>query len=106
MGTYEWLIWLAGGATALIAIYKVAKKIVEWIRTTSKAIVDFNANIDRLIRHDKEQYFAILRLTIVSRDMPLSERITAGRKYTDDGGNGDVKQLYLELLKKCDEGST
>ena len=106
MGTYEWLIWLAGGATALIAIYKVAKKIVEWIRATSKAIVDFNANIDRLIRHDKEQYFAILRLTIVSRDMPLSERITAGRKYTDDGGNGDVKQLYLELLKKCDEGST
>ena len=106
MGTYEWLIWLAGGATALIAIYKVAKKIVELIMAISKAIVDFNANIDRLIRHDKEQYFAILRLTIVSRDMPLSERITAGRKYTDDGGNGDVKQLYLELLKKCDEGST
>ena len=106
MGTYEWLIWLAGGATALIAIYKVSKKIVEWLRSLHKAIVDFDTNIDRLIRHDKEQYFAILRLTIVSRDMPLSERIAAGRKYTDDGGNGDVKHLYLELLKKCDEGST
>lgn len=106
MGTYEWLVWLAGGATALIAIYKVAKKIVEWIRITHKAIVNFNTNIEKLIRHDKEQYFAILRLTIVSRDMPLSERIAAGKKYTDDGGNGDVKHLYLELLKKCDEGST
>lgn len=106
MGTYEWLIWLAGGATALIAIYKVVKKIVEWLRIIHKAIVDFNTNIDRLIRHDKEQYFAILRLTIVSRDMPLSERITAGKKYTEEGGNGDVKHLYLKLLKECNEGST
>ena len=106
MGTYEWLIWIAGGATALIAIFKVTKKVIGWIRAAYKAVVDFNVNIKTLIRHDKEQYLAILRLTVVSTDMPLSERIAAGKIYTAEGGNGDVKHLYLELLKECNEGST
>ena len=53
-----------------------------------------------LTKHDREQYLAILRLTTMSRDMPISERIIAGQKYIELGGNGDVKKYYEQLLKE------
>lgn len=56
--------------------------------------------VDRNAEHDKEQYLAILRLTVTAEHMPISERIIAGKKYIDNGGNGDVKQYYQELLKE------
>lgn len=48
---------------------------------------------------NKEQSLAILRLTVMSNDMPISERIVAGSKYIKRGGNGDVKHYYEQLLK-------
>lgn len=48
--------------------------------------------------HDKEQYLAILRLTVMAEEMPVSERIIAGKKYIDEGGNGDVSKFYYEHL--------
>lgn len=48
--------------------------------------------------HNKEQYLAVLRLTVMSEEMPISERIIAGKKYIDEGGNGDVKKYYYEHL--------
>ena len=48
--------------------------------------------------HDKEQYLAILRLTVMEEDMPISERLIAGKKYIDAGGNGDVKKYYEHLI--------
>lgn len=31
--------------------------------------------------HQNEQYLAILRLTIMSEEMPMAERLIAGEKY-------------------------
>ena len=50
--------------------------------------------------HDRENYLNILRLTIMSEEMPLEERIAAGDKYIAAGGNGAVKRKYQELLEK------
>lgn len=50
--------------------------------------------------HDHENYLNILRLTIMSEEMPLEERIAAGDKYIAAGGNGAVKHRYQELLEK------
>lgn len=50
--------------------------------------------------HDRENYLNILRLTIMSEEMPLEERIAAGDKYIAAGGNGAVKHRYQELLEK------
>ncbi len=50
--------------------------------------------------HDRENYLNILRLTIMSEEMPLEERIAAGDKYIAAGGNGAVKHKYQELLEK------
>lgn len=38
-----------------------------------------------------------LRLVIINTNMPLSERIEAGRMYIKKGGNGAVKKLVQEL---------
>lgn len=54
--------------------------------------------------HDIENYKAILRLVIMTPEMPLSERIEAGDIYVNKlNGNGGVKQKYKELLARFAE---
>ena len=54
--------------------------------------------------HDREDYKAILRLVIMTPEMPLSERIEAGDVYVNKlDGNGGVKQKYKELLHRFAE---
>lgn len=51
------------------------------------------------IKKDQDQmHLGILRLTVMSEEMPISERIAAGKEYIDKGGNGDVKHFYHDLL--------
>ena len=90
MAWYEFLI-TAGAVVSAVTL--LAKKV-------GKPIVELLHEIKTLVDHDREQYIAILRLTIMSRDMPISERIIAGRKYIELGGNGDVKKYYEQLLKE------
>lgn len=63
-----------------------------------------NKNLDkRLVKieeHDNKQYLGILRLTIMSENMPISERIIAGKEYIDRDGNGDIKKFYKEFLEE------
>lgn len=54
--------------------------------------------VDVIVEHQKENYLGILRLTVMSEEMPTSERIIAGSKYLKAGGNGDVKKFYQEFL--------
>ena len=56
--------------------------------------------VDKLVEHDEDQYLSILRLTVMSEEMPLSERIIAGDKYVKKGGNGEVKKYYENMLKE------
>lgn len=63
-----------------------------------------NRSLDKRLKkieeHDLKQYLGILRLTIMSENMPISERIIAGKEYIDRGGNGDVKKYYKEFLEE------
>lgn len=70
-------------ATA-IKIYKFIRKWEKWVEEQSE--------------HSLDNYLSIKRLTIMSHEMPLSERIAAGEKYIKYGGNGEVKHKYEELL--------
>ena len=73
--------------TTLITAYKVIRKWEIWVEKKDK--------------HDIEQYVQILRLVIMSPEMPLSERIAAGDTYVNElHRNGAVKQKYNELLGK------
>lgn len=68
--------------------------------TNKKANKNLEEKVDELMKHDEEQYLSILRLTIMSEGMPISERIIAGDKYVKKGGNGDVKNYYQQMLKE------
>ena len=56
--------------------------------------------LDKIEEHNKKQYLNILRLTIMSEEMPISERIIAGKEYIEHGGNGDIKEFYKAFLEK------
>ena len=71
-------------ASATIKIYKFIRKWEKWVEEQSE--------------HNLDNYLSIKRLTIMSQEMPLSERISAGEKYIKYGGNGEVKHKYEELL--------
>lgn len=55
---------------------------------------------DKLAEHSELQYMALLRLTVMDSDMPMSERLIAGKEYLARQGNGDVKKYYEELERK------
>lgn len=67
-----------------IKVYKFIRKCERWIEETNE--------------HSLDNYLSIKRLTIMSHEMPLSERIDAGEKYIKYGGNGEVKHKYEELI--------
>ena len=56
--------------------------------------------VDKLAEHNDLQYLSLLRLTVMDSDMPMSERLMAGREYLTRGGNGDVKAFYENLERK------
>ncbi len=71
--------------TAIVTAYKFIRKWDKWVKQKDK--------------HDIEQYVQILRLVIMTPEMPLSERIAAGDTYVNElNRNGAVKQKYNELL--------
>ena len=59
-----------------------------------------NKRLEKIEKHDAKQYLSILRLTIMSENMPITERIAAGKEYIEQGGNGEVKNFFQEFVKK------
>jgi hypothetical protein len=88
-------------AVALITLAGVIITVVVGNRQTNKSIKEntsldgIKEDIQELKRHSKENYLGIKRLTVMSHDMPIGERIVAGHDYIKAGGNGDVKH-YIE----------
>ena len=95
------LTW-GGLATALAAIIALVTKIVKGVGKIKTYFSDLKTNVDTLVVHDHAQYMAILRLTVMSDNIPLSERIQAGKEYIKEDGNGDVKHYYETVLKPHD----
>ena len=73
---------------------RVQKKngIVQRIETIEK-------KVDKLTEHNELQYLSLLRLTAMDSDMPMGERLIAGKEYLSRGGNGEVKKFYEDLQK-------
>lgn len=85
------ILLIASVLTALGVIIATAMKIYKFIRKWEKWV-------EEQTEHNLDNYLSIKRLTIMSHEMPLSERIAAGEKYIKFGGNGEVKHKYEELL--------
>ena len=85
------ILFVASIFTALGVIITTAIKIYKFIRK-------WEMWVEEQREHSLDNYLSIKRLTIMSHEMPLSERIAAGEKYIKCGGNGEVKHKYEELL--------
>jgi hypothetical protein len=55
------------------------------------------AQLKKNEQHNDLQYLSLLRLTVMDSDMPMSERLIAGKEYLSRGGNGEVKAYYHTL---------
>lgn len=96
------IIFWGGVAGAVTGIVALIVKIVKGAKQAVTYFTDLKSNVDILVKHDHAQYMAILRLTVMSDNIPLSERIAAGKEYLEAGGNGDVKHYYETVLKPHD----
>lgn len=77
---------------AVVAIYASIKKVWKFLHSLAEKF----EMID-------DMYLNQLRITIMSCDMPLEERVKAGEKYISLGGNGEVKHRYRDLLEELCE---
>ena len=84
----EWIIKIGGAITAILLIWRGIVFFVHFLD-------DIKSDIQELKDHSKENYLGIKRLTVMSHDMPIGERIVAGNDYIKAGGNGEVKK-YIE----------
>lgn len=71
---------------ALITIYKLVNNVEK--------------KFEKIDNNMKETNLSVLRLTIINESMPLDERVDAGEKYVNAGGNGSVHALYDVLREK------
>ena len=83
----------------IIAIIGMAGMIIVAVINAISQNKSIIKRLDSMEKHDKKQYLSILRLTIMSEEMPISERIIAGKEYIERGGNGDVQAFYHDFLE-------
>ena len=91
METLELIIKIGGALTAIVTIATVAKKVVQFFGKLAK-------DIKEVKDHTHDNYMGVLRLTIMSSDMPLGERMVAADKYLKANGNGEVKKFIMNEL--------
>lgn len=95
MDWLEWIIKIGAALTAIIGLWRVIVLLVRFLD-------DVKADIKELKEHSLENYLGIKRLTVMSHDMPIGERIVAGNEYIKAGGNGEVKHYIEEELHTKD----
>ena len=90
----EWIEWLLKCASVITAFGILWK----WLSGIVHKIDGLRDDIQDLKDHSRENYLSGLRLTIMSSDMPIGERIVAAHKYLNAGGNGEIKQFAIREL--------
>lgn len=96
MNYIDTIIKVAALLGAMGVIIGAGVKLFKFISGIAKSIEQLAGTIDELKSHSHENYMSLLRLTIMSDEMPIGERINAGYKYLENGGNGDVKNFLKE----------
>ena len=81
-----YLTVIAGFAVAVLKIARPLREIEQRIK--------------RLESYTHNDYMSALRLTVMSEEMPIEERLAAGEKYVQDGGNGAIKAKYQLLIRE------
>ena len=91
METIDILIKIGAALTAIVTIFTIARKVIKFFTNLEK-------DIKEMKEHTHDNYMGVLRLTIMSSDMPLGERMVAADKYLKANGNGEVKNFINNEL--------
>lgn len=100
------IIKVAAGLTATGVIIGLCVKFFKKLNDFIKSIDELKNTIETLETHSEDNYMSILRLVIMSNEMPIGERIKAGYKYLENDGNGEIKTYLKEkfnITKAVDE---
>lgn len=96
------ILTLGGVSGAIAAVSALIVKIVKVVKKVVQYFKELKESVDTLVKNDVEQQKAIYKLTVMTENMPLSERVGAAKKYMKLGGNGEIKAYYEEHLKPYD----
>lgn len=86
--------------SVIVALITSAFTLIGIIVTVIAGNASLKKDVSEIKEDNKEQSLAILRLTVMNKEMPISERLIAGDKYIKRGGNGDVKHYYEKLVEE------
>ena len=99
------IIAIITSATSLVLA--LVNAVIAWIQRRAQKksglqvrLDNIETKVDKLAEHNDLQYLSLLRLTVMDSDMPMSERLIAGKEYLARGGNGDVRKFYEDLERK------
>lgn len=98
----ETIIQIGAVITAAGIIIGAIIKLFSFIKKLTDKINAVNTTLNDLKEHSEENYMSLLRLTIMSSEMPIGERIVAGHKYLNNGGNGEVKSFLKKEFNITD----
>lgn len=84
------IVYIGSIVGAIVIIIGAIAKLIAPIRKEAK-------NLSDIKKTTEENSLNILRLTFVSKEMPIGERLIAGEKYVKQGGNGEIKAEYKAL---------
>ena len=90
------IIEIAALITAIGVIVGAVLKIHSVLNRLEKKFDDYD---DML----KENTLHILKMALLSEDLPITDRINAGKRYLELGGNGYGKIVYNQLIKRIEE---
>lgn len=90
MGLLDLIIKIASVITALSVIFGLL------LGALKLALRPITKKFETYDKHMHQNYMGILRLTIMSSEMPIGERIVAGQEYVDNDGNGEIKKFLEE----------
>ena len=94
------IIIIASVITALTTIITAAITIYKLVRNMEKRYEKINDNFEKINDNMKHTELSVLRLIVINDNMPLEERVNAGERYVNKGGNGSIHALYDVLRKQ------
>lgn len=93
------IIEIAGFITAIGVVIGAIIKIHKMLSRMERKFDEYDSVI-------KENTMHILKMALLSDDLPIIDRINAGKRYLELGGNGYGKIVYKQLVKQIEEEQT
>lgn len=90
------LIWLGSTFAALGSIIGMAWKLHTFLNRIEKKFEKYDKTIN-------DNTIQILKMALLSDELPISDRLQAGKLYLELGGNGYGHIIYDRLLKEVED---